>query len=76
MSVKDKYRHQRRYADNQVEDGLVRMTMWVPSDDRSEAMAHSKKLRAAHYAKVEAEAKQTRGGAKKKKPAPLNTGDK
>lgn len=65
MDNANKYQHQRRYANNQLEDGLVRMTMWVPLEARNKAMAHSKKLRDAHYAKVDAEAKRPREGARK-----------
>jgi hypothetical protein len=41
----DKFAAQKHYADRQVATGMVRVSMWVPEDDKPKILAVADKLR-------------------------------
>lgn len=48
MAAKKKakpYAAQQRYVQNQIDDGLVRVTTWVHPDKRDKLLKYAKKLR-------------------------------
>ena len=45
---------QKRYAENQLADGMARVTMWVPKEDKEKALNYGRKLRTVAYKTAEA----------------------
>ena len=43
---RDPYAAQNKYVENQKKDGLVRVTTWVPPEQRDKLLGFAKKLRA------------------------------
>ena len=43
----DPYAHQKLYAKNLKESGLVRVTLWIPEDQREHILEYGKELREA-----------------------------
>ena len=43
----DPYAHQKLYAKNLKESGLVRVTLWIPEDQREHILEYGKELRKA-----------------------------
>ena len=42
----DKFAAQKRYASNQTETGMIRVSMWIPEDDKEKALKFGRELRA------------------------------